>query len=255
MATKFLDPERMSLEQLTELFELDMELQMSQQDDVLARIRESKTMITGKGGRGKTLSAVAIAYMMRERFHIPVIAIGSKMGLGQGAGGPEAFGPFQNMDEQDFKEELERLNVAVSEEENADQVAKAFEKYGVSVLYSVLVFDEARKLLNSRRPQDKLVQLTGDFVMQARHYHCTTIILAPSEDEIDKRVVRQLDWKGRCYHNVYTDVCRVRLVQGLEVLTLDIDGADDTLHPAYYDMYNSWNLLGYRQSSLSINKM
>lgn len=255
MTAKLLNPEKMSIEQLQEMFALDVEMQQASQQDVLARIQESKTMITGKGGRGKTLSAVAIAYMLRERFGQPVIAIGSKMGLGRGAGGSDAFGPFQNMDERDFKEELERLNVAASEEENAEQVAKAFEKYGVSILYSTLVFDEARKLLNSRRPQDKLVQLTGDFVMQARHYHCTTIILAPSEDEIDKRVVRQLDWKGRCYHNPYTDICRVRLTQGLEVLTLDIDGADNTLHPAYYDMYNSWTLLGYRQSSLSINRM
>lgn len=252
MVTKELNYDSMSLEQLQELFTIEQEIRETKQGDVFQRLLENKILIQGKGGRGKTLSAIGIAWNLREKYDRPVIAIGSKMGLGKGSGGPNAFGPFKNMDETQFKEELERMNVAASEEENAEQVVKAFEKYGVSILYATLVMDEARKLINSRRPMDKLVQLVGDFVMQARHYHCTTIILAPDESEIDKRVVKQLDWKGRCFHNPYNDVCRVRLVQGLEVVTIDLDAADDTLHPSYYSMYNSWTLLGYRPSSLAI---
>ena len=167
----------------------------------------------------------------------------------------DVFGPFQVMSEADFRDEMERINIAAGEEENAEQVVKAFDKYGISVLYSTIVFDEAYKLFEARRSADKLVQLVGYFMAQQRHYHVTTILCTPDEDMIDKRVIRQLDWKGRCFHNKYTDLCRARFVQGLEVLTLEIDGKDDTLHPAYYNMYNSWAMLGYRQSSLKINQM
>jgi hypothetical protein len=239
----------LSEEQLLELFEADLAIEHAKQQEDYSRLLEQAILIVGKKGRGKTLSAVDICYNLREDFDRPVICIGSKMGLN-----PETFGAFQNMDERAFRDEMERLNIAASEEENAEQVANAFKKYGVSVLYATLVFDEARKPLNSRRPGDKLVQLTGDFVMQSRHYHSTIVLLAPNEDEIDKRVVRQIDWKGRCFHNKYTDICRLRLVQGLEVINFDIDAVDESQHPRYYDMYNSWVMVGYRQTSLQINK-
>lgn len=249
MTTKPLNFERMSEEQLRELFELDIELLNFQQEDVLSRLVETSIDIVGKKGRGKTLTAVAIAYQLRERFGRHIVCIGSKMGL------KPTFGPYQVMNEQAFRDEMERINIAASIEENAEAVAKAFEKYGVSVLYATIVFDEAYKLFEARRSADKLVQLAGYFCAQQRHYHVTTLFLTPDEDQVDKRVIRQLDWHGRCYHNKYTDICRTRFTQGLEVLNLEVDGRDNSLHTAYYDMYNSWAMLGYRQSSLSINKM
>lgn len=197
-------------------------------------------------GRGKTLTGVSLAYQLRERYGREVICIGSKMGL------LEPFGSFMHMGETDFRNEMEKINIAANEEENAEQVAKMFDKYGISILYSTLVFDEAYKLFEARRAMDKLVQLMGYFMAQQRHYHVTTILMSPDEDLIDKRIVRQVDWKGRCFHNKYTDMCRARFTQGLEVLTLDIDGLEDVLHPAYYSMYDSWALLGYRNASLQI---
>jgi hypothetical protein len=175
------------------------------------------------------------------------------MGLGAGAGGPDAFGPFQYMNELDFRNELERITLAASEEENVEKVAAAFEKYGISILHSTVIFDEAGKMFERRRTSDKLVVLCGYFMDQQRHYHCTTIFCAPDENRIDPRILQQIDWKGRCYHNKYTDICRTRFVQGLKVLTLEVDGIDDTQHLSYYSMYNTHAMLGYRTASLRLN--
>lgn len=250
MSTKTLNFNRMTSDQLQQLFELDAEMSSAQQEDVLSKLLETSIDVIGKKGRGKTLTATAIAYQLRERFGRHVICVGSKMGLKR-----ETFGEFQVMSEQDFRDEMERIAMAASEEENVDQVAKSFEKYGISILYSTVIFDEAGKLFEARRASDKLIQLTGYFMDQQRHYHVTTIFCAPSEDRIDKRILGQLDWKGRSYHNKYTDICRARFVQGLEVETLEIDGLDSSIHPAYYSMYNSWNLLGFRNTSLKINNI
>jgi hypothetical protein len=241
-------PEKLSQEQLMELFELDTQMVNIEQEDTIGRLVETSIDIIGKKGRGKTLTGVAIAYQLRERFNRPVICVGSKMGLN------ESFGPYQFMGEMDFRNEMERISLAADEEENAEQVAKMFDKYGISILYSTIVFDEAYKLFEARRSMDKMVQLTGYFMAQQRHYHVTTIFMSPDEKLIDKRIVQQVDWKGRCFHNKYNDMCRARFVQGLDVLTLDVDGMDDLLHPPYYYMYNSWALVGYRKASLNIKE-
>ncbi len=246
--TKEFNPERLSLDQLDELFQLDTEMANQEQEDVVGRVLETSIDIIGKKGRGKTLTGVALSWQLRERFGRNVICVGSKMGLN------EDFGPFQFMGESDFRTEMEKISVAADEEENAEQVAKMFDKYGISILYSTIVFDEAYKLFEARRAMDKMVQLMGYFMAQQRHYHVTTIMMAPDEKLIDKRIVQQVDWKGRCFHNKYTDMCRARFVQGLEVLTLDIDGLDDTLHFPYYYMYDSWALLGYRKQSLQMKE-
>ncbi len=246
--TKEFNPEKLNLEQLEELFELDTEIADTEQQDVIGRLLETSVDIIGKKGRGKTLTGVTVGYQLRERFERPVVCVGSKMGLN------ENFGPFQFLGEQDFRNEMEKISVAADEEENAEQVAAMFKKYGVSILYATIIFDEAYKLFEARRAMDKMVQLMGYFMAQQRHYHVTTVLMAPDEKLIDKRIIQQVDWKGRCFHNKYTNMCRARFVQGLEVLTLDIDGTDDTLHPTYYDMYNSWNMVGYRKQSLNIKQ-
>jgi hypothetical protein len=158
------------------------------------------------------------------------------------------------MSESQFRDELNNLSVAANEEDNAENVAKAFEKYGISILYATLVFDEAYKLFNSRSPMDKLVQLFGFFIAQSRHYHVTIIILTPDASMIDgKRVRPQMDWKGRVYHNKYTNKARLRLVAGIDTITLEVDGMNDpSPDNPFYFMYDSWALLGYRSNQLKI---
>lgn len=240
---------KMSNEMLAALMDCRIDIEEQEKEDAYKQLREKVILIEAKRRRGKTLSLVGISWELRERFEQPVICVGSNMGL------RESFGPFQFMPEPKFREEMERINLAVESEENAEQVMKAFKKYGISVLYATLVFDEARKMLNSRTHNDKMVQLVDDYVMQSAHYHTTTLLSAPNGDELDKRIIRQLDWRGRVYHNKYTHTARVRLVSGIDVLTFDVNGASDVEHAPFYEMYDSWNLLGFKKSSLNIKNL
>lgn len=241
--------EQMSDEALAEVFRCFVDLEEEEKEVALARLIETAILIEGKKRRGKTLTAIGISWEIRERFNREVIAVGSKMGLN------ENFGPFAYMPESDFRSEMEKIAVAANEEENAERVASMFEKYGVSILYKTVIFDESYKLFDARRSSDKLIQLFGYFVAQQSHYHVTTIMLAPTREMIDKRVRLQLDWQGRVYHNRYTNIARVRLISGIDVITYDIDGASDTEHVPFYDMYDSWNLLGFRKASLNIKNL
>ena len=241
--------EELSDATLVEVFKALVDIEEEKKEVTLARLIEQAILIEGKKRRGKTLSAVGISWELRERFNRPVIAVGSKMSLN------ENFGPYTFMPESDFKAEMEKINIAANEEENAERVANMFEKYGIRILYATVVFDEAYKLFNVRTPMDKLTQLTGFFVAQSAHYHVTTIFLAPAREQIDRRIRTQLDWQGRVYHNKYTNIARVRLVQGIDVMTYDIDGASDAEHIPFYEMYDSWSLLGFRKASLNIKGM
>lgn len=246
-----LNVDELSDQALIELFTLYEEKTEQEREDTLSRLVEQAVLIEGKKGRGKTLTAIALSWEIRQRFGRPVIAVGSKMGIGKGAGGPDAFGPHKVMNEVAFRNELEKIDVVSNEEDNAEAVAAAFDKYDISILYATLIFDEAYKLFNKRNPRDKLIQLFGFFVAQSRHYHVTIILLSP-ENMVDERVMNQMDWKGRVYHNPYTQTARVRLMSGLDVINYDIHGSDDSDHIPFYDMYDTHVLLGYRKSDLKI---
>ncbi len=241
--------EEMTDETLLEVFKCFVDLDEEEKEDTLARLIETAILIEGKKRRGKTLGTLGIAWELRERFNRHIIAVGSKMGLN------ENFGAFKYMPESDFRNEMEKLSIAANEEENAERVASMFERYGVSIINAVVLFDESYKLFNARTPMDKLTQLTGFFVAQQSHYHVTSIFTAPTREMLDKRIRLQLDWQGRVYHNKYTHTARVRLVSGIDVITYDIDGASDAEHVPFYEMYDSWNLLGFRKVSLNIKDM
>ena len=235
-------------EALVELFRAHLQVKEEKRDDVLSMLLEQAVFIEGKKGKGKTLLGVGLSYELRERFDCPIVVIGTTMGLK-----PE-FGKFQFMPAMAFRDEMERISIAADEEENAEQVMKSFEKYGVSIIGATIIFDEARKLFNSRNPMNKLIQLTGDFMAQSRHYHVNTFIFAPDRDEIDKRVYRQGDWTGRAYYNKYTRTAHTRLVQGLEVLPLSVDGGSGLEHTPFQEMYDSWAMIGFRKTSLNIKE-
>ena len=197
-------------------------------------------------GRGKTLSAVAIAYQLRERFNRHVITVGSKMGLK-----PE-FGDFTDLTETEFKDALGKIQDVIDEKAGAEEVVKALLRKGVDLMYATIAFDEAYKLFDCRTPSDKLARLFGYFMAQQRHYHCTTLLLTPNRDMVDKRVRQQLDWQGRCFHNKWTHRCTVRLVGGLETMTFTLSGTDDTYHLPYYSLYDTHTLVGFRRKHLAI---
>ena len=241
--------EEMDNATLAEVFRAFVDLEEEEREDALAKLIETAILIEGKKGRGKTLTAIGLSWELRERFGRGVVCVGSKMSLN------EKFGPYQFMSEGDFRTEMEKITAAATEEDNAEQVASMFEKYGISILYKTVVFDEAYKLFNARTPMDKLTQLTGFFVAQQRHYHVTTIFLSPTREMLDKRIRLQLDWQGRVYHNKYTHIARCRLVSGIDVVTYDVDGASDAEHVPFYDMYLTQGLLGFRHTQLNIKNL
>lgn len=244
-----IDLSELSDEALVAIMESLLDIEEEEREDTYAQLLEKAVLIEAKKRRGKTLAALAIAWELRERFERHIVVVGSPMGLN------ESYGQYQFMSEADFRDEMERIDMAASQEEHAEAVAQAFDKYGVSVLYATLVFDEARKMFDSRKHNDKMVQLVDDYIMQSAHYHTTTLFTAPGADELDKRLVRQLDWKGRVYYNQYTHIARVRLVSGIDVVNIDVNGASDAEHVPFFDMYNSWNLLGFKKKALQVKNL
>lgn len=219
--------------------------------------------LEGKKGKGKTLAATAIIKNLKDHFGKPVVVIGSKMGLN------ENFGEYTFLDEKDFVGELDKIATIskdTPEDVVQDVVEQALKRLGVQITDVTLVFDEAYKLFDARTPSDKLVRVFGYFVAQSRHYGVTIVIIAPNRDMIDKRVRRQIDWWGRC-----TTTCKslpnvetgrpecvrpdcphrttVRFVGGRDRFKFTIYG------PNYWDMYDTWAKVGFRQSSLKIGSV
>ncbi|MEM3426780.1 MAG: zonular occludens toxin domain-containing protein [Nitrososphaerales archaeon] len=238
----------MSDEQLLQLVALDLAAEQEDLAKALEQLLNKITFVSGKKGKGKTAFAVAASYNIRELFGRPVVCVGSRMGLR-----PE-FGPFDYIPEAEFKEELAKITLVANEDENAEHVAEVFRRRGIHLIGSVVVFDEAYKLMNARTPQDKLVKLTVQFVSQIRHYDCTAIVLAPDISMVDKLIRLQFDWTGQAFYNPYTGVVVVHLTYGLDTLNFEIDLFDDSLHPAYASMYNTRNIVGYRAASLNIKE-
>jgi len=234
---------------LETLLQMKFTLREEQEQDAIRRLLEQALLLEGKKGRGKTLGAVIICWLLRELFDRHVITVGSKMGLK-----PE-FGPFQELTEGQFKDALSKVQDVVEEEVAAEEVWKALKDKGVDLLYATIVFDEAYKLFDNRNPMDKLTKTFGYFMAQQRHYHCTTVLCTPHREMVDKRVRQQVDWFGRCFHNKWTHQGVIRLVSGLETLPLTYNAIDDSAHLPYYEMYNSWQVVGFRRSSLNINKI
>lgn len=234
---------------LQTLVELKFTLREEQEEDAIRRLVEQSILLEGKKGRGKTLSAVVICYLMRELFGRHILVVGSKMGLA-----PE-FGPFQEITEGQFKDALGKVQDVVEENLAAEEVWKALKDKGADLMYATIVFDEAYKLFDNRNPMDKLTKIFGYFMAQQRHYHCTTLLLTPNRGMVDKRVIQQVDWFGRCFHNKWTHQGVVRLVSGLETLPLTYNAIDDSAHIPYYEMYNSWQMVGFRRTSLNIKKI
>ena len=246
---KLLDVDQLSTEAILAALEIFDEVESERKEDALSQLREKTLLIEAKKRRGKTLTAMALAWEMRERFGQAVVVVGSNMGLK-----PE-FGPAQFMTEAEFRQELENIALVANEAENAEQVAKAFEKYGIKIYGATIIFDEARKLFNRRAPMDKLCQLFADYLMQSSHYHTTNILTAPEEQDIDRRVCKQIDWRGRVYHNKYTNIARCRFTQGVETIVYEVNGASSEEHAPFYSFYDSWALLGFRQRALSIKQI
>lgn len=242
---KFEDLDRKTLELLIQVKYARL---AAQEEDAIKRLLEQSIVLEGKKGRGKSVSSVMISHRLREVCGRHVITVGTKLGL------QPAFGDFKEITEGQFKDALSKVQEVVDENTAAECVWQALKDKGVDLLYSTIIFDEAYKLFDARNPMDKMTRVFGYFMAQQRHYHCTTILCAPTREMIDKRVRQQVDWFGRCFHNKWTHQCVARMVSGLETLPLSFNCIDDSLHPAYYEMYDSWYLTDIGKRHLAMRK-
>ena len=234
-----------------------LEAQLAQKESKTRRklelLIEAATLLTGKKGRGKTLSAVAISYNLRELYNIPTVCVGSKMGLKY-----DVYGPAAEIDERALINELEKITdiVRAPDTELEQALDKVLADMGVSIYGALVAVDEAYKLLESRTPSDKMVRLFGYLISQMRHYNLTLMLMAPHPDMIDKRVRRQLDFTGRCFMNKRKQRCVVWFTGSGYTWRFRVNNADPLgLRPNYYDMYETKALLGFRQKHLEVDEV
>jgi len=246
MALELEDLDRKTLELLVQL---KFAVREEEQKNALKRLVETSILLEGKKGRGKSLTAVVISWLLRESYGRHVITVGTKLGL------KPSFGAFTEITEKEFKNTLDKVQDAVEESAVADRVYESFKAEGIDLMYATIVFDEAYKLFTPLRVMEKLNMLFSQFMAQQRHYHCTTILCAPNREDVNRRVRQQVDWFGRCFHNKWTHQCVSRLVSGLETLPLNFNGLDDSEHTPYYEMYDSWVMTGYRRQHLVVDKI
>lgn len=214
------------------------------QAEALQPLIRSVTLLEGKKGRGKTLAGVAISKMLKEMYDIQTVCIGTSLDLKR-----ETFGDYTFLDEKEFVQDLEKIT-AISKNTDEEVIGNAIDSLlkakGIIVTNSVLIFDEAYKLFDARTPSDKLVRVFGYFVAMSRHYKCTILLLCPFRDMIDKRVRRQIDYYGRCFTNKKTGLTTVRITGGLESWKFKIYG------PNYYNMFDTFAMVGFRAKHLEI---
>jgi len=218
---------------------------------VLAQLVEKCTCLEGKHDRGKTMSLVAISYWLREWFERPVIVVESSMGL------KPSYGQYKHLSVKAFVDELKRLTEVAKIGENGhqpeelqDAIDEALRQLGIDLMYATLVFDEANKLFEARRPHDPLVLLIGYFVQQMAHYHNTVLIATPNRRAIDYRVREQVDFWGRPHYDELTGICQLDFfkLSPERLMTLKIQGE------RYYNMYDRWSLVAFRGKSLNIKE-
>jgi len=199
-----------------------------------APLSEGVIWLRGKGGSGKTATAVDIAYKLRKYFgKMPILDFRPK----------PAFGEYEYMGPREFVEILEKMGDLVDsgtmEGVDENTVAKMFEKQlGIHLMNATIVLDEAYRYLRNRHPTKRLVLAYGDFIQTWRHYHLTVIMCSPGH-EIDKRALNQLSLELVCAYNPRTRKVMAKgrdrnSMEGVRLITpMDWCG----------NLYDSWNPL------------
>jgi len=217
---------------------------MDQRIQLLHYLRNCVTLFHGQMGTGKSTNAVAISHWMRDLFELPVIQVGTSLGL------KPAYGPFSYMPEKAFIEQLILMS-HISEEitQNNIQDTETYLEWcrktrGLTLYRSILLVDEMQKLCNSRTPHNRLNLAMLNFVAQMRHYHCTMIAMAPSPMNVDGRIREQIRWLCKPDFDPATKwyTNRLRGPQGGVRLRI--------YAPDYYDMFDSWAFTGFNIKGL-----
>ncbi len=204
------------------------------------------TFLEGTKGSGKTLSMTAIAYHIKSIYNIPIVCVGTSLGLNR-----ETFGDFTFIDEKTFIEnlaEISSISSQVSDGESAEIIESMFKERNIVIRNACLIFDEAYKLFESRRAHDKLVLAFGYFVSMSRHFGATIIIACPHRDQVEKRIRRQVDFFAMCSFDRNRGIATVKLVpessEPIKKLRVRLDN--------YKHMYDTKQIVGLRKTQLNI---
>ncbi|KKN55132.1 hypothetical protein LCGC14_0585040 [marine sediment metagenome] len=151
------------------------------------------TVLKGRKGAGKTLTAVALAHLLQKNFGIEVVADFPLHA---------PFGPYEYFDIENFVRTLRLISEEVRkgaafQEAAIDTMMKR--QQGTLLTHKVIILDEVYQYIDCRNSQDPVTKLMGYWISQIRHYQSALFIIAPHTDMIDKRVNRQVDRVGSSY--------------------------------------------------------
>jgi len=218
---------------------VNLEKELIRRMEVLNFLRNKFTLLTGRMGKGKTLSCVYLAYWLRELFGLPVVQLQTNVGLS------EAFGAHSTLTDREFLEQLILLtDIAdeIQEQGIVDQEAYMdfAKKYRGLVLYKcVLLVDEAQKLVLSLRSSDRLALAISEFVQQMRHYKVTVLAATGNPRNLHRLVRDQVAFVSVPDFNPYTRWYKLFFKSDEGPIKIEIYGPD--VYPLYY----SWSVAGF----------
>ena len=203
------------------------------------------TVLEGRKGSGKSTASVALLYLLKEHFNMPVVC---DFPLKE-----ETFGEYTHMDINSFVKDL-RIVSEATKGDSADVAERAVDKLmggRRSILDgSAILLDEAYKYLDCRTPADKVVRLFGYWISQIRHFRASLIIVVPDVSMMDKRIHRQIDRIGRVYtdHESGEVVALFNDIMAGERKRLVFDAEK------YWTMFDSWVLTPFRMQHMNVGR-
>jgi len=228
--------------------------ELEQNYNTLRYFLDCLTLFWGQMGAGKTTNAVAMAYWMRELFELPVISVGTTVGL------QPAFGPFQHMETRGFIQQLmliakisdEIIAENIPEEDIDNHLQWCKENRGLKLYRAILLVDEMYKECDARKPNDPRNLAWLNFIAQMRHYHCTMICMTPNPRNVDGRVRDQIRWLCRPDPDPETRTYALRFKGPQGSLTMQVYGPDYAgKYPGAPEaMFNSWAFTGFNAKGL-----
>lgn len=224
--------------------------QLEKNFDTLSYFLDCLTLFYGQMGAGKTTNAVAMAYWMKNLFEIPVISVGTTVGL------KPAFGDFHHLPVKAFLEQMmligkisqEILDENIPEDDIDNHLKWCKANQGLELYRCILLVDELYKYCNARYPNDPVNNSIQDFVAQMRHYHCTFIGMTPDLKDVDRKMRDcQVRWKCKPDHDDDTGWYTLRFRGPQRPLTMRIYGPDYAgKYPGDPEgMFNSWAFPGF----------
>lgn len=233
---------------------VSLEKTMEERIQLLHNLRNCVTFFWGQMGTGKSTNAVAIAHWMRDLFDLPVVQVGTSLGL------RPPFGPFSFMSKEDFIKQL-ILITQIAEEAQEQNIAEddipiylewCRKERGLRLYKAILLVDELQKICNSRKANNGLNMAMIEFIAQLRHYHCSILAMAPNYTNVDGRVQEQIRWHCKPSENPRTRWYTNIMKGSRGTIRLDVYGPHyQGRYPDDPDrMFNSWAFTGFNTKSL-----